>query len=73
MEAASARSRRRTAQRPTGRSPETETETDGVAVAVAEPAETVDVPVAVVDEAAPAEYVPMSEWIEDFDSRSRGR
>ncbi|MGI8478400.1 MAG: Rne/Rng family ribonuclease [Gaiellaceae bacterium] len=30
------------------------------------------VAVAVIEE-PPAEYVPMSEWIEDFDSRSRGR
>ena len=52
---------------------ETESEIDGVAVAVAEPTETASVPVAVVDEGSPAEYVPMSEWIEDFDSRSRGR
>ena len=50
-----------------------ESEIDGVAVAVAEPTETASVPVAVVDEGSPAEYVPMSEWIEDFDSRSRGR
>ena len=43
------------------------------AKAVAEPAKTVDTPGAAVDESPPAEYVPMSEWIEDFDSRSRGR
>ena len=49
------------------------TEDVTVAVAVAEPAEAVDTSRAVADEAAPAEYVPMSEWIEDFDSRSRGR
>ena len=48
-----------------------ETEDVAVAVAVAEPADVVDT--AVADEVAPAEYVPMSEWIEDFDSRSRGR
>jgi ribonuclease G len=35
----------------------------------AEPADTADVAVAVAEE-SPAEYVPMSEWIEDFDSRS---
>ena len=52
---------------------EAEPETDGVAVAVVEPTETASVPVAVVDEGSPPEYVPMSEWIEDFDSRSRGR
>ncbi len=48
-------------------------ESDGVAVAVAvtEPAETLDHGTA--NEPTPAEYVPMSEWIEDFDSRSRGR
>jgi hypothetical protein len=37
-----------------------------------EPAETADVAGAVAEE-PPAEYVPMSEWIEDFDSRPRGR
>ncbi|MGI8862688.1 MAG: Rne/Rng family ribonuclease [Gaiellaceae bacterium] len=50
--------------------------TNGI-VGDAEPTETeaeaeVAVAVAVAEE-PPAEYVPMSEWIEDFDSRSRGR
>ncbi len=50
--------------------------TNGIA-GDAEPTETeaeaeVAVAVAVAEE-PPAEYVPMSEWIEDFDSRSRGR
>ncbi len=36
-------------------------------------ADMADTAVAVVEEPPPAEYVPMSEWIEDFDSRSRGR
>jgi ribonuclease G len=36
-------------------------------------AETTEAAVAVVEEPPPAEYVPMSEWIEDFDSRPRGR
>jgi len=38
----------------------------------AEPADTADVAVAVAEE-PPVEYVPMSEWIEDFDSRPRAR
>ena len=51
--------------------------TNGI-VGDAEPTETgepeAEVAVAVaVAEDPPAEYVPMSEWIEDFDSRSRGR
>jgi len=50
--------------------------TNGI-VGDAEPTETeaeAEVAVAVaVAEKPPAEYVPMSEWIEDFDSRSRGR
>jgi ribonuclease G len=39
---------------------------------LAESTETADVAVAVAEE-PPAEYVPMSEWIEDFDSRPRTR
>ena len=38
----------------------------------AEPVEAGEVAVAVAEE-PPAEYVPMSEWIEDFDSRPRAR
>jgi len=49
------------------------TEDVAVAVAVAEPDDAVDSAGTAVDESAPAEYVPMSEWIEDFDSRSQGR
>ncbi|MDQ3121850.1 MAG: Rne/Rng family ribonuclease [Actinomycetota bacterium] len=48
-------------------------ETEDDAVAMAEPTGITDVPVGVADDSPPAEYVPMSEWIEDFDSRSRGR
>ena len=51
----------------------TATQEVAVAVAVAEHVGAVDTAGAEADESTPAEYVPMSEWIEDFDSRSRGR
>ena len=45
---------------------------DAEATENAEQETEVAVGVAIAEE-SPAEYVPMSEWIEDFDSRSRGR
>ena len=63
------RSRRGTRGGRNRKKPATNGEGDGE---TATPAEA-DTPVAVAVIEEPAEYVPMSEWIEDFDSRSRGR